>query len=97
MCAYTERYSIIDRTGAQTMLYLTCTTITIIGVSRAKDWVYVFVDCGTKVYLNRVFKTVPITRFFTSSYIRALLYRVNLMLTKSPLQKLIVYSSQVPL
>ena len=38
------------RTGAQTMLYLTCTTITSVdlahyGVSRAKDWVYV--DCGT--------------------------------------------------
>ena len=41
---------IIDRTGAQTMLYLTCTTITNVdlvhyGVSRAKDWVSV--DCGT--------------------------------------------------
>ena len=38
------------RTGAQTMLYLTCTTITSVhlahyGVSRAKDWVSV--DCGT--------------------------------------------------
>ena len=42
--------SIIDRTGAQTMLYLTCTTITSVdlahyGVSRAKDWESV--DCGT--------------------------------------------------
>ena len=41
---------IIDRTGAQTMLYLTCITITSVdlahyGVSRAKDWVSV--DCGT--------------------------------------------------
>ena len=41
---------IIDRTGAQTMLHLTCTTITSVdlahyGVSRAKDWVSV--DCGT--------------------------------------------------
>ena len=41
---------IIDRTGAQTMLYLTCSTITSVdlkhyGVSRAKDWVSV--DCGT--------------------------------------------------
>ena len=41
---------IIDCTGAQTMLYLTCTTITSVdlahyGVSRAKDWVSV--DCGT--------------------------------------------------
>ena len=41
---------IIDRTGAQTMLYLTCTKITSVdlehyGVSRAKDWVSV--DCGT--------------------------------------------------
>ena len=38
------------RTGAQTMLYLTCTTITSVylaycGVSHAKDWVSV--DCGT--------------------------------------------------
>ena len=57
MCAYAERYSPsfsegnIDRTGAQTMLYLTCTTITSVdlahyGVSRAKGWVSV--DCGTK-------------------------------------------------
>ena len=41
---------IIDRTGSQTMLYLTCTTITNVdlthyGVSHAKDWVSV--DCGT--------------------------------------------------
>ena len=40
---------IIDRTGAQTMLYLTCTTITSVDlahyvVSRAKDWISV--DCG---------------------------------------------------
>ena len=42
---------IIDHTGAQTMLYLTCTTITSVdlayyGVSHAKDWVSV--DCGTR-------------------------------------------------
>ena len=42
---------IIDRTGAQTMLYFTCTTITSVdlahyGVSRAKDWVSV--DCGPR-------------------------------------------------
>ena len=41
---------IIDRTGVQTMLYVTCTTITSVdlahnGVSHAKDWVSV--DCGT--------------------------------------------------
>ena len=41
---------IIDRTGVQTMLYVTCTTITSVdlahyGVSRAKDWVSV--GCGT--------------------------------------------------
>ena len=40
---------IIDRTGAQTMLYLTCTTINSVdlahyGVSRAKD--RVSMDCG---------------------------------------------------
>ena len=44
---------IIDRTGAQTMLNLTCTTITSVdlahyGVSRAKDWVSV--DYGTISY-----------------------------------------------
>ena len=44
VCAPVRRESlgIIDRTGAQTMLYLTCTTITSLdrahyGVSRAKD------------------------------------------------------------
>ena len=42
---------IVDRTGEQTMLYLTCTTITNedlahYGVSRAKDWVAV--NCGTR-------------------------------------------------
>ena len=41
---------IIDRTGAQTMLYLACTMISSVelahyGVSRAKDWVSM--DCGT--------------------------------------------------
>ena len=44
---------IIDRTGAQTMLYLTCTTINIVDLAhyrvfRAKDWVSV--DCGTKYF-----------------------------------------------
>ena len=44
----------IDRTGALTMLYLTCTTITSVdlahyGVSRAKDWVSV--DCGTRSFI----------------------------------------------
>ena len=41
---------IIDRTGAQTMLYLTCPTITSVdlaqyGVALAEDWVSV--ECGT--------------------------------------------------
>ena len=40
-----------DRTGAQTMLYLTCTMISNVdfahyGVCRAEDWVSV--DCGTR-------------------------------------------------
>ena len=44
-------WGIIDLTGAQTMVYLTCTTITSVdlahnGVSHAKDWVSV--DCGTR-------------------------------------------------
>ena len=40
MCACTERYSptfsegIIDRTGAQTMLYLTCTTISSVDLAQ---------------------------------------------------------------
>ena len=51
MCLYGE--GIIDRTGAQTMLYLTCTMIASVdlahyGVSHAKDWVSV--DCGTISY-----------------------------------------------
>ena len=42
--------SLIDRTGAQTMLYLTFTMISYVdlahyGISRAKVWVSV--DCGT--------------------------------------------------
>ena len=46
--SFSER--IVDSTGVQTMLYLTCTTISTVdlahyGVSRAKDWVSV--DCGT--------------------------------------------------
>ena len=46
---------IIDRTGAQTMLYLTCTTITSVdlahyGISCAKNWVSV--DCGTSCYVR---------------------------------------------
>ena len=41
---------IIDRTSAQTMLYLTCTMLSSVdiahyGVPREKDWVSV--DCGT--------------------------------------------------
>ena len=52
---------IIDRTGAQTMLYLTCTTITNVdlahyGVSRAKDWVSV--NCGTRLFDLYVFKII---------------------------------------
>ena len=62
VCAPVRRYNpralaggggggeVIDRTGAQTMLYLTCTTITSVdlahyGISRAKNWVSV--NCGT--------------------------------------------------
>ena len=50
---------IIDRTGAQTMLYLTCTTITSInlahyGVSRAKDWVSV--KCGTTRFIDLLYR-----------------------------------------
>ena len=45
--------TIIDRIGAQTMLYLTCTTIISVDlahyrVSRAKDWVSL--DCGTTTF-----------------------------------------------
>ena len=55
---------IIDRTGAQTMLYLTCTTITSVdlahyGVSRAKDWVSV--DCGTRENKKESFR-IYVTR-----------------------------------
>ena len=47
-----------DRTGAQTMLYLTCTTITSVdlahyGVSRAKDWVSVYCDTKYKMIHNK--------------------------------------------
>ena len=56
MCACTEitppsvSEGMFNRTGAQTMLYLTCTMISSVdlayhGVSHDKDWVSV--DCGT--------------------------------------------------
>ena len=43
------------RTGAQTMLYLTCTTITSVdlahyGIYRAKNWVSV--NCGTSLFVH---------------------------------------------
>ena len=53
------------RTGAQTMLYLTCTTITSEdlahnGVSHAKDWVSV--DCGTILYIGDMMPAlIPLT------------------------------------
>ena len=52
---------IIDRSCAQTMLYLTCTTITSVdlahyGVSRAKDWVSV--NCGKRQFVNLGFKMI---------------------------------------
>ena len=68
VCAPVRRHNpralargIIDRTGAQTMLYLTCTTTTSVdlahyGVSRAKDWVSV--DCGTTRF-NCLHKNPP--------------------------------------
>ena len=56
MCLYGEiipefSEGIIDRTGAQTMLYLTCILISSVdlahyGVYRAKNWVSV--HCGTR-------------------------------------------------
>ena len=57
---------IIDRTGAQTMLYLTCTTIISVdlahyGVSRAKDWVSV--DCGTNRFCQTEFEDYEIILF----------------------------------
>ena len=62
MCAYTGEIipsfseGIIDRTGAQTMLYLTCTMISSIdfacyGASRAKYWVSV--DSGTSAFNHK--------------------------------------------
>ena len=53
LCACTSfSEGIIDCTGAQTLLYLTCTMISSVdlahyGVSRANDWVSV--DCGTRI------------------------------------------------
>ena len=55
LCACTERSSgIVDRTGAQTMLYLTCTIISNVdlaryGVSRVKDMD--IRDCGANLLL----------------------------------------------
>ena len=74
MCACTERLTpsfsegIIDRTGAQTMLYLTCTMISSVdlahyGVSLAKYWVSM--DCGTNSYILHL-KIVSLIRFMVS-------------------------------
>ena len=46
-------FGIIDRTDVQTVLYLTCTSITSVDLAhyeetRGKDWVSA--DCGTKSY-----------------------------------------------
>ena len=46
---------IIDRTGAQTMLYLTCSMISSVdlahyGVSCVKDWISL--DCGTNSHVQ---------------------------------------------
>ena len=54
------------RTGAQTMLYLTCTTITSVdlahcGVFCAKDWVSVY--CGTMFYSQTKRKGIQ-SRFY---------------------------------
>ena len=55
MRLYGDNPRIFDRTGGQTMLYLTCPMITSVDlahcdVSRAKDWV--FVDCGTIMFVS---------------------------------------------
>ena len=60
---------IINRTGVQTILYLTCTTISsldlaLYGVSRAKDWISV--DCCTRYFsdfINRVSALFTIIKF----------------------------------
>ena len=53
VCAPVRRDNPRALASAQTMLYLTCTTITSVelahyGVSRARDWVSV--DCGTSLF-----------------------------------------------
>ena len=67
VCAPVRRYNpraeargLYLRTGAQTMLYLTCTTISSVdlaqyGVSLAKDWVSE--ECGTNVVMHPSFNS----------------------------------------
>ena len=71
MCACTKSCSegIIDRTGAQTMFYLTCNMIPSVdpannGISRAKDWVSV--DCGTR-YIFTCGKSDKVTNRYTNA------------------------------
>ena len=67
---------IIDCTGAQTMLYLACTTISSVdlaqyGVSLAKDWVSV--ECGTNfdgsIYFDQSMETALKLRPFSTESI----------------------------
>ena len=65
---------IIDHTGTQTMLNLTCTTITSVdlahyGVSRAEDWVSV--DCGTITdYWNVQIKDKELAAVLKENFLR---------------------------
>ena len=67
VCAHVRR--VIDRTGAQSMHYLTCTIITSVdlahyGVSRAKDWVSV--DCGTKTFSKTYYNSCTLKNLIGS-------------------------------
>ena len=75
---------IVDRTGAQTMLYLSCTMISNVdlapyGLSRNKDWIYV--DCGTSQYTVPFGSTeptcMPLSGHFMDIEGRALLHQTE--------------------
>ena len=76
---------IIDRTGAQTMLYLTCTIISSVdlahyGVSRAKDWVSV--DCGTISVLSNIPFVAHKQLFISDAFIHKMIRKLSVICHK---------------
>ena len=96
MCLYGVEIRIIDRRGAQTMLYLICTMISSVhlahyGVSRTKDWVSV--DCGTtekaltRHYFELVYRTSLVRCYFEVLYRTSLIRRYFEVVYRTPVTR----------